>query len=518
MLGEFSAKLLRLISSHCSIRTIRFPLMVLVQSAISVSVWGAISGTTFMGEIPTPTFATYAPGDFGRLFVTQIDGSIRIIDLASHSVLDQPFLTIPDVDTSGEGGLLGLAFHPDYATNGKFYTLVTTGGPFTTRVREYQVSSDPNVATPVPHQIAEWSKMTDEHNAGWIGFNPAASSDKKSLLYITTGDDEQQDTSQSLDSPHGKVLRIDVDGDSFPSSTLQNYAIPASNPFAGGAPADDAIWSLGLRNPWRASFDRLTGDYWIGDVGADRIEEIDREPADSAGGVNYGWRSREGTEDYDGGPTLPNEQLPVYEYFHLGDECTNTAFCGNTAIGGYVYRGSDPDLYGEYVFTDFISNNYWAFDPKDPYGTVTRLNDSFSPENNVSSPLGMGEDAAGNLYILAGGGAVYRIDTDVMSTPADFDQNGTVDGRDFLAWQRGESPTPLSGADLALWQSEYKTGAIAKSATAVPEPRLASLLVTCVLLLSMATRELQASSTVRNTARISEPVVTQTFIVELDLG
>ena len=411
----------------------------------------AILGTTQVAEVSTPTVAAFAPGDAGRLFIAQIDGTVRILDLASGNLLPAPFLAIPDVSTASEGGLLGLAFHPDFATNGKFFALVTTTGTETTRIREYTVSANPNVANPAPRQIASWTKTTLEHNGGWIGFNPAASPTEKPYLYVTTGDDETPSNAQAQDNWNGKVLRFNVDGDAFPASVEQNYAIPATNPFAGGSPADDPVWALGLRNPWRASFDRATGDLWIADVGQERIEEVNRRLAAAPGGDNYGWSAREGSENYLGGPTLPNERTPLYDYFHRGVDCTVDALCGNSVIGGFVYRGNDPDLYGKYLFADFITSNYWSFDPAAPDATVQRINGAlFGAGPQAILPIAFGEDARGNLYILTGAGKVLRIDTG-----GDFDRNGAVDGNDLLLWQRGQSPSSMSAGDLASWLERF---------------------------------------------------------------
>jgi len=233
--AETVARDLHLWVRHLFINSVSFVLVASCFSAGSSTVDAAISGTTFVGEAPNPTVATYAPGDDQRLFIAQLNGVIRILDLTSGSLLATPFLTIPDVDTSGEGGLLGLAFHPDYATNGKFYASLTTGAPFTSRIREYTVSGDPNIANTSPRQVAELAKSHVDHNGGWIGFNPAATSGEKSYLFVSTGDDGAKSNSQSTSNLHGKILRIDVDGDSFPGEADQNYAIPADNPFVGGA-------------------------------------------------------------------------------------------------------------------------------------------------------------------------------------------------------------------------------------------------------------------------------------------
>jgi glucose/arabinose dehydrogenase len=385
---------------------------------------------------------THAPGDASRLFIAQRGGSIRILDLNTGSLLPTVFLTTA-VDTAGEGGLLGMAFHPDYFNSGttgfgKFFLNVTTGGPFTTRILEFQVSpTDPNVAnTRTQRQILSYAQPQDNHNGGWIGFSP-----NDGYLYIASGDggagnDEgaghtpgtgnAQDTTNNL---LGKMLRVDVDGDDFPADATRNYAIPPTNPFVAGVGApgddvgDDEIWAYGLRNPFRASFDRLTGDLWIGDVGQNQREEIDFQPGSSTGGENYGWRLREGLIQTPtvGGPRPPSNVDPVYDYDRNFDQ-----FGGTVVSGGYVYRGPDPELQGQYFFLDSRStaatgdDNYWMFDPADPFGTVENIDSLLTPDvGSVMFPVSFGEDAIGNLYIAyIGSGEVYRIATDVIPEPS----------------------------------------------------------------------------------------------------
>ncbi len=347
------------------------------------------------------------------------------------------------VDTAGEGGLLGMAFHPDYFNAaapgfGKFYLNLTTGGPFTTRILEYQVSAtDPNAAnTRTQREILNYAQPQTNHNGGWLGFSP-----NDGYLYIASGDGgggnddgsghtagtgNAQDTTNNL---LGKMLRIDVDADDFPADSLRNYAIPPTNPFRAGVGApgddvgDDEIWSYGLRNPFRASFDRLTGDLWIGDVGQGQREEIDFQPASSTGGENYGWRLREGLIQTPGvgGARPPGNVDPVYDYDRNNDQ-----FGGTVVSGGYVYRGPDPSLQGKYFFLDSRSSaptaddNYWMFDPADPFGTVQNIDSLLTPNvGSVMFPVSFGEDAVGNLYIAyIGSGEVYRIATTVIPEPS----------------------------------------------------------------------------------------------------
>lgn len=386
--------------------------------------------------LAAPIYVTHAPGDSSRLFIALRGGQIRILDLTTGTLQPTPFLSTT-VDTSGEGGLLGLAFHPDYNNAGqpgfgKFYLNVTTGGPFTTRIREFQVSAtNPNLANAGSmREILSYAQPQTNHNGGWLGFSPI---DK--YLYITSGDggggnDEgtghtpgtgnAQDITNNL---LGKMLRIDVNSDAFPTDAARNYANPPTNPFAGATTGDDEIWSYGLRNPFRASFDRTTGDLWIGDVGQSQREEIDFQPGSSTGGENYGWRLREGLIQTPtvGGPKPPGNVDPVYDY-----DRNNDPFGGTVVTGGYVYRGPDPDLQGKYFFLDSrnspstADDNYWMFDPANPFGTVTNIDSLLTPNTGSAQfPVSFGEDALGNLYIaFISSGEVYRIQTTIIPEPA----------------------------------------------------------------------------------------------------
>jgi glucose/arabinose dehydrogenase len=391
-----------------------------------------IQGLTRVASgLSNPLFVTHAPGDSSRLFIAQRGGSIRILDLNTGNLLTTPFLTTT-VDTSGEGGLLGLAFHPDYNTtglpgSGKFYLDVTTGSPFTTRIREFTVSTaNPNLANAGSlREILSVAQPQTNHNGGWIGFSPI---DRQ--LYIAFGDGgniNDSGTGHTAGTGNGqdtnvllaKMLRINPLGDDFPADTTRNYSIPPTNPFIAGGGARE-IWAYGLRNPFRASFDRANGDLWIGDVGEGAREEIDHQPASSTGGENYGWRLREGliaTPSGGVGGAKPAGAVdPVYDYNRNADQ-----FGGSVVTGGYIYRGPDPALQGKYFFLDSrnsagtADDNYWMFDPANPFGTVQNIGSLLTP--NIGSPqfpVSFGEDAAGNLYIAyLVSGDVYRIQTAV---------------------------------------------------------------------------------------------------------
>jgi hypothetical protein len=402
-----------------------------LMAALGILLGGDGSAQTFdtvriTAGLARPVFLTAPPGDDERVFVVeQHTGSIRIVNLADGSVNVDAFLTVPGVSTGNEQGLLGLAFHPDYAVNGFFYVYYTNPN---TRIVRYQVSADPDIADPLSAApVLDFNQPQGNHNGGWIGFG------SDGALYIASGDGGGSDdtgTGHTLFTGNaqditsnllGKILRIDVDGDDFPADAQRNYAIPPDNPFVG-VTGDDEIWVYGLRNPWRASFDADTGDLYIGDVGQNYCEEIDVQPGTSSGGENYGWRLREGviatpTGGVGGTPPVGNVD-PIFDYPHpntAGSEpCSGpgAGFTGRSVTGGVVYRGPVSDLTGRYFFADFVTGELWSlrFDGSDPslfdgtnYTELTNHSGDarFIPDvgtiDNVSS---FGEDDAGNLYVL----------------------------------------------------------------------------------------------------------------------
>ncbi len=239
--------------------------------------------TVLVANIGFPVFLTHAPGDFNRLFVVGKLGRISIIK--DGAVLDDPFLNLTNLVLSvgNEQGLLGLAFHPDFETNGFFYVNYTRTPDGDTVVARYAVSADPDVADPdsvQPVMLVE--QPSQRHNAGWIGFGP-----NDGYLYIALGDGgggpfDPGDNAQNLDNLLGNILRVEVDCDDFPGDPDRNYGIPPNNPFVGIDGADE-IWAYGLRNPWRCSLDRETGDLYIGDVGQDLWDELNFQPGNSTG-------------------------------------------------------------------------------------------------------------------------------------------------------------------------------------------------------------------------------------------
>jgi glucose/arabinose dehydrogenase len=338
-----------------------------------------------------PTFVGGPPEDPTRIVV--LEKSAALIWLVRDgNVLAQPFLDLSaKVGADGlEQGLLGLAFHPDYADNGFFYVDYTDQDGNTV-VERYTVSANPDIADPATAKtILAVEQPTAIHNAGMIAFGPDG------YLYVALGDgggaNDPENNAQNLGTLLGSILRIDVDnGDP--------YAIPPDNPFVGKGDARPEIWAYGLRNPWRFSFDRMTGDLWIADVGERAREEINFQPADSAGGENYGWKVREGSVCRPGQNdcNLPGAVDPVYDYDKL-----LTA----SVTGGYVYRGpAAPSLQGAYFFADWANGELRSlrFDGEEVFDVET-----YSP--GVGSISTFGEDAAGNLYVADfGEGAVYRI-------------------------------------------------------------------------------------------------------------
>jgi glucose/arabinose dehydrogenase len=477
-----------------------------------------------IGSLDNPVFVTHAPGDRERLFIVEESGRIKIFNF-STGLNGTPFLTIPNVDTESEGGLLGLAFHPQYSTSGapgegKFYVYATIDPndndtapePFLSHIREYTVSANPDVANPTPKEMLSFLQPQANHNGGWIGFSPI-----DNYLYINFGDGggsddndaghtagtgNAQDTSNLL----GKTLRIDVNGDDFPLEPLRNYAIPSTNPLVNQDGADE-IWAYGLRNPFRASFDRLTGDLWIGDVGQSNREEIDYRPFDRTEVANYGWRLREGDietptpeDDPVGGDEPEHYVPPVYAYERGTDD-----FEGFTVIGGYVYRGPDPDLQGLYFFADAGSRHVWTFDPVDIAGTRANIDGDLGPVySQLGQPVSFGEDAKGNLYIVDYGsqtsatGQVFRIVTDSLLA-GDYDADGKVDLLDYKEWKEaygtslaladGNKDGMVTAADYTIWRnnlgnSVHNLGAGAGGA--VPEPASIVLLWQVLLLGSAA--------------------------------
>ena len=339
-------------------------------------------------------YVTHAGDGSGRLFVVERRGKIWAIEHGER--MEEPFLDVSHLTSHesdlnySEIGLLGLAFHPKYTVNGFLYIYYTDESDRATVIERYQVSEDdPDKVDPKSGQLIlhHWQPKVS-HNGGHLAFGPDG------YLYVGMGDGgtrgDQLGAGQNRQILLGSILRLDVD------SGLP-YTIPPDNPFVNDGAARSEIWAYGLRNPWRFSFDRLTGDLYIGDVGLNRWEEVNFQPADSAGGANYGWNIKEGHEDFAGG-TLMNYVPPIFTYGHEH---------GCSVIGGYVYRGAAiPKLQSVYLFGDFCSGRIWATwirsgDMKRSVIELTKLDIAISS---------FGEDEAGEVYVIDYGGTVYRLD------------------------------------------------------------------------------------------------------------
>jgi glucose/arabinose dehydrogenase len=338
------------------------------------------------------TFLTTPPGDSARLFLVEQGGRIRIVK--NGVLLGTPFLDIHTlVSTGSEQGLLGLAFYPDYATSGRFivsYTSPTgTQGGGTSILARYTVSADSDIANPAADRILlTVDQPYSNHNGGMIAFGPDG------FLYFGLGDGgsggDPLGTGQDRTDLLGSILRLNVNG-------AGDYTIPPSNPYDTSGTFRHELWNYGLRNPWRFSFDRTTGDLYIADVGQDRVEEIDLADASSPGGENYGWNAVEGDRCYTSGCNMSLYVAPVATYTHA-DGCA--------VIGGYVYRGSDiAALAGVYFYSDACSGRVWSFQRN---GGVATQPLSW-PALATGGPQSFGQDARGELYIVTGGGEAFRI-------------------------------------------------------------------------------------------------------------
>jgi glucose/arabinose dehydrogenase len=373
-----------------------------------------IAATRVASGLSQPLFVTAPPGDAGRLFIVEKTGAIKILDLNTGTVLGTPFLTV-SVDPSGERGLLGLAFDPDYATNGFFYIYRTVTTPATHNVVErYHVSANANIADAASRQtvinLDNLSGATN-HNGGWIGFGPDRD------LYIATGDNANSANSQTLSNLLGKILRIDVEG-GLP------YEIPSDNPFIGTPGARPEIFALGLRNPWRDSFDSASGKLFIGDVGEGTIEEVNLGQK----GANYGWPNAEGPSS---NPAFTN---PIAFYNHG---------VGQSITGGYVYNGENDGLNGQYFYADFTTHKLFTlrFDGANWISTE-RTAQVTTNVGTINNPSSFGEDGRGNLYIVDIDGEVYRLTPTVVSSDLGDTLSGGA-GNDRLFG--GAGPDNLDG-------------------------------------------------------------------------
>jgi glucose/arabinose dehydrogenase len=365
-------------------------------------------------SLPRPLFLTQPQGD-ARLFIVEqrgtggstTTGGIRVVK--NGALLATPYITIGPVRTGSEQGLLGLAFDPNFATNGWFWVNYTRNSDGATVIERIRVSSPgADVAAVAERQIVlTVAQPFANHNGGWIAFGPDG------FLYISMGDggsgNDPGNRSQDNNNLLGKMLRLDVNGadnitgntddDGFTADANRLYTIPAGNAFPGGVGGLAEIFYTGLRNPWRSAFDRQTGDLWIADVGQNVWEEVNFAAAPLTPGVNFGWRPFEGFVSTNlgggnGGPYTP----PLFTYIHSGTATAPTNRTGCSITGGYVYRGClNPTLRGKYIFADYCQGWIQAYDP----ATGTSA-DVLTGVGNITS---FGEDNSGELYVITASGS-----------------------------------------------------------------------------------------------------------------
>lgn len=385
--------------------------MVLAVTATgALIVWqsdaGRADGAGEMQEVPyqlvpvasgfsRPLYVTHAGDGSSRLFVVEQGGAIRVIK--DGVVLAQPFLDVSGLisrealeDGYTERGLLGLAFHPGYADNGWLYINYTDVNGHTVVARYTVSADDPDHADPASAAPLLYVQQPyANHNGGHMAFGPDG------YLYVSLGDGgsggDPDGNGQNLATLLGSILRLDV-------NVADGYAIPADNPFVDREGAHPEIWAWGLRNVWRFSFDRATGDLYLADVGQNQWEEINFQPVSSAGGENYGWNAFEGTHVYSGQPAASAVVAPVLEYAHSNGRCSVT--------GGYVYRGERiPALQGVYLYGDWCTGTIWS--AQRDAGGLWQAVVSLESGRSISS---FGEDEAGELYLVDYGGEVLRFE------------------------------------------------------------------------------------------------------------
>lgn len=390
--------------------------MVSTMLDLSITVTQANAGAFAVRRVATgfssPLYLTAIPDGTGRVLVVEQGGKVRILTPSTGVVAATPFLDVTGtIASSGERGLLGLALAPDFVTSGRVYAYVTNSAgdieirKFTTfgGNRDQVDPATSDVILSIPHP------GFSNHNGGWIDFGPDGN------LYLGVGDGggggDPNGNAQNTNSLLGKMLRIDPARDDYPNDPQRDYAIPASNPYANGGGAPE-VWLTGLRNPFRNSFDRTTGNLYIGDVGQDAIEEIDLVPAGS-NGLNFGWNRREGSQAYNGGANSNAFTPPVAEYGHGAG-----AFQGNSVTGGIVYRGPVTSLRGLYIFGDFVTANIWSVPVTQFTQGQTLASSAFTAQRTAFAPNAgaftnipsFGTDQAGNLYIVDYDGEIFVIE------------------------------------------------------------------------------------------------------------
>ncbi len=380
---------------------------------------------TVAAGLTEPLFLTHAGDGSNRLFIIQRDGKILIHKNGGLNAL--PFLDVGVLlaNDGREQGLLGLAFDPNYEVNGKFY-IAYTAVSYAITLARYTVSADPDIANTSGEVLLSIDKIHTNHNGGMIAFGPDG------YLYMSAGDGggggDPDNNGQDKTSLLGKILRLDVSG-------AGAYSVPPTNPFFGSAnPAvKKEIWSYGLRNPWRFSFDRSTGDLYIGDVGQNAQEEVDFQSAGASGGQNYGWRILEGNLCYlPANCTPPAAYVPPVAVYDHGANDSN----GCSVTGGYVYRGANfADLEGIYLYADFCHGKIWGLrrNASNQWASTLIADTNYA----ISS---FGEDEQGELYLLDfGGGSLIHLAEATMLSKT-FVSAATQDGHvleQSELWERG---------------------------------------------------------------------------------
>ncbi len=376
------------------------PLLVFLAAALPCS--AAIGVRKVADGFERPVWAGVPKGVDGKLWVMEQAGRVWIVDLESGERSSEPFLDVRDQVTrrNNEEGLLGLAFAPDFEKSGRYYVNFTDNEHHT-RIVRFVSENRTTTNAGEGETLMRYKQDFGNHNGGWVGFGPDG------MLYIGNGDggsaNDPKQRAQDLSTPLGKMLRIDVSPES-------GYEVPEDNPFVKEDGAVPEIWAYGVRNPWRCSFDRETGDFWMGDVGQNHWEEINFMPKGEGAGANYGWRLREGDEatpaDGVGGRKPKGNVDPIYVYDH-----GNGRDEGLSVTGGYVYRGPVEELRGRYIFGDYQNPRIWSFVENN--GRARDFKDHTSelqPEGGrINLIASFAEDNDGHVYIVDHTGAVYQI-------------------------------------------------------------------------------------------------------------